>query len=108
MTVRKRDGEIVEYDETKIVRAIIKAAKASKTEIDDATMQKLVKFVTSQVSKLDEPIDVDDIHKAVENSLMKYNFFETARCYHDYRVQHDAERFKKMQIYKDMQEKLDL
>lgn len=106
MTVRKRDGEIVEYDETKIVRAIIKAAKASKTEIDDATMQKLVKFVTSQVSKLDEPIDVDDIHKAVENSLMKYNFFETARCYHDYRVQHDAERFKKMQIYKDMQEKL--
>lgn len=106
MTVEKRDGRIVEFSEVKIVNAIRKAAKAAKVAIDEATEQKLLKYVVSKVSKLDEPIKINDIQNAIEDSLMKYNFYEVERVFHDYRKERDRIRFKAFQINQEMQEKL--
>lgn len=106
MTVRKRDGQIVEFKDTKISEAIKKAAKACNNVIDDVLMTKLVKYVISRVSKLDEPIEINDIQDSVEDALMKYNLFEIERAFRDYRNKRDEERFKKYAIITEMNEKL--
>lgn len=107
MTVRKRDGSIEPFDTAKIVRAIRKAEKSTKTQsIDDASMEKLVKFVIAKISKLDEPIEIEDIQDAVEDSLMKHNFYDIERTFRDYRVEHDKIRFKSFRINQEMEEKL--
>lgn len=106
MEVRKRDGSIEEFADIKIIKAIKAAAKAAKVSIDDDTMTKLVKFVVSKVSKLDEPIEIEDIQNAVEDSLMKYNLYDIERVFHDYRKERDKIRFKTFAISKEMEEKL--
>ena len=83
MTVEKRDGQIKEFDPTKIIAAVTKAAKSCKVDIPQETMTKILKYVTAKVSKLDEPINVEDIQDAIEEALMKYNLFETEICFHD-------------------------
>ena len=106
MTVRKRDGQIVEFKDTKISEAIKKAARACNNNIDDVLMTKLVKYVISRVSKLDEPIEINDIQDSVEDALMKYNLFEVERAFRDYRNKRDEERFKKYSVIAEMNEKL--
>lgn len=106
MTVKKRDGNIVEFNTKNIERAVLSAAKAVKTEVPTETLEKLVKYVVSKVSKLDEPIEIEDIQNAVEDSLMKYNLFEVERAFHDYRKERDKIRFKTFEINKEMEEKL--
>ena len=106
MTVEKRDGQIKEFDPTKIIAAVSKAAKSCKVDIPQETMTKILKYVTSKVSKLDEPINVEDIQDAIEEALMKYNLFETEICFHDYRKKREADRFKKLKITKEITQKL--
>lgn len=105
MTVEKRDGQIVDFDETKIIKAVKKAATACKVSISDELFEKLKKFVISKVSKLDEPIKIDTIQNAVEDSLMKYNLFEVERAYRDYRKERDKRRFLQMAVVKEMEAK---
>ena len=106
MTVEKRDGQIKEFDPTKIIAAVSKAAKSCKVDIPQETMNKILKYVTAKVSKLDEPINVEDIQDAIEEALMKYNLFETEICFHDYRKKREADRFKKLKITKEITQKL--
>lgn len=106
MTVEKRDGQIKEFDPTKIVTAVTKAAKSCKVEIPQETLAKILKYVTAKVSKLDEPINVEDIQDAIEEALMKYNLFETEICFHDYRKKREADRFKKLKITREITQKL--
>ena len=106
MTVEKRDGQIKEFDPTKIIAAVSKAAKSCKVDIPQETMTKILKYVTVKVSKLDEPINVEDIQDAIEEALMKYNLFETEICFHDYRKKREADRFKKLKITKEITQKL--
>ena len=106
MTVEKRDGQIKEFDPTKIIAAVSKAAKSCKVDIPQETMTKILKYVTAKVSKLNEPINVEDIQDAIEEALMKYNLFETEICFHDYRKKREADRFKKLKITKEITQKL--
>lgn len=106
MTVEKRDGRVKEFDISKTYKAIKKAAKATKTSIDEDSMDKMCTYISNQVKKFEEPIKVDEIQDVVENALMKYNFFDIERAYHDYRNQRDKERFKRFEIIKEMNEKL--
>lgn len=106
MTVEKRDGQIKEFDPTKIIAVVTKAAKSCKVDIPQETMTKILKYVTAKVSKLDEPINVEDIQDAIEEALMKYNLFETEICFHDYRKKREADRFKKLKITKEITQKL--
>ncbi len=105
MTVEKRDGRIVNFDDTKITKAVMKAAKAAKAEVTEDVLQKIKKYVISKVSKLDEPIKINDIHDAVEEALMKYNLFEVEKTYHDYRKERDKKRFIQFNVIKAMEAK---
>lgn len=106
MTVEKRDGQIKEFDPNKIITAVTKAAKSCKVEIHQDNMVKILKYVTAKVSKLDEPINVEDIQDAIEEALMKYNLFEVEICFHDYRKKREADRFKKLKITREITQKL--
>ena len=105
MTVEKRDGRIVNFDDTKITKAVMKAAKAAKAEVTEDVLQKIKKYVIAKVSKLDEPIKINDIQDAVEEALMKYNLFEVEKTYHDYRKERDKKRFIQFNVIKAMEAK---
>ena len=105
MTVEKRDGRIVQFDDSKIVNAVLLAAKSVKIELTQDQLDKIKKYVITKVSKLDEPIKIDDIQDAVEESLMKFNFFEIEKVYHDYRKDRDKKRFIKFDVIRMMESK---
>lgn len=106
MEVKKRNGNIEEFNIDTIQKVIMKAAKASKHSIENNVMLNLLNFIKTEVEKFDGIIDVENIQTIVENALMNENLFDIERCFHDYRVEHDKIRFKSFQIAKEMEEKL--
>lgn len=106
MKVIKRNGDIKDFDENKIERVIVRASRTAKENVDIDTISKIVKYVVKQVAKLEEPIDVKDIRKAVENALMKHNLFDTARVYIDECRKREANYLKGLPIWEEMDIKL--
>lgn len=106
MQVKKRDGQIEDFEITKVEKAILKAARKVKEQLTDDILDKLKSYVLKKVSKLEEPIEILDIQKATEEALMKYNLFEVATEFHDYRQERDRVRFEKFTIIQEMEEKL--
>lgn len=108
MTVNKRDGTIEEFSEKKIFDAIKKANNKCHKEnrLTDEQIDKVVKSTKNFIGKTDN-VDVDAIHKCVENALMKNNCFDVAKQYILFRQERDKERFKKFTIVQEMKEKLD-
>jgi len=108
MKVRKRDGRLVNFNESKIVDAIKLASDNMKTDnkITDEQLKNTVSFVKSSLeSKGKEEIEVDDIHDLVEKYLKKENK-DVAKSYIDYRKSRELERFKNLDITKKIFEKL--
>lgn len=108
MKVRKRDGRLVNFNESKIVDAIKLASDNMKTDnkITDEQLKNTVSFVKSSLeSEGKEEIEVDDIHDLVEKYLKKENK-DVAKSYIDYRKSRELERFKNLDITKKIFEKL--
>ena len=91
MQVIKRDGSERDYSIDKIKQAIIKANKETD-EISDDDLSKIVNYVLSECGKYKRAINVEEIQEIVENALMKYNKFETAKQYIKYRYQKELNR----------------
>ena len=89
--VRKRDGSIVDFDESKIKRAIFNAlASTGKPDIDLA--ENLKDQVVAVLERLygDSSIpDIEDIQDVVEKILMKNGLVDVAKSYIIYRKQHE-------------------
>ncbi|WP_462332963.1 anaerobic ribonucleoside triphosphate reductase [Schwartzia sp. (in: firmicutes)] len=86
--IRKRNGDVVVFDEEKITNAIRKA----NMESTDHTFTKreltaLTKAVIEQVSDKEIP-GVEYIQDAVERALIKKNYASTAKAYILYRAAH--------------------
>lgn len=106
MIVVKRDGKHQEFDPQKIFKAIKKSNVRASNKISD---EQILKAVNTSISLLDmkkEEIDVEEIHKAVENALMKHNYYDVARQYITYRQARDKKRFKKLPLVGVMESKL--
>ncbi|MCK5762686.1 MAG: ribonucleoside triphosphate reductase, partial [Clostridiales bacterium] len=92
--VRKRNGEVKEYQEIKISRAIFKAAKAcGGSDFDKA------KFLSEFVKKkLDQeyidPVEIEHIQDIVEKILIENGHAQTAKKYILYRHQRSEARQK--------------
>lgn len=107
MQVIKRDGTIQDFKPENIHRAVSKANSRSSEKLDEEKIEKVVSSAISFVKNLKkDEIDVEEIHKAVENALMKNNCFEVARKYMSYRQERDAKRFKKLPLVGIMESKL--
>jgi ribonucleoside-triphosphate reductase len=87
--VKKRDGSVVEFDESKISRAIYKAITATNQgdgEISKKMTERVIKFLNRRF-KEDEIPDVEQIQDIVEEVLILENLTETAKSYILYREQ---------------------
>ncbi|MFH0954683.1 MAG: ribonucleoside triphosphate reductase [Candidatus Micrarchaeota archaeon] len=84
--IRKRNGQIVEYEEEKIRGAIAKAFEAvneSRTDLIDSVVKKAVAHLPQE-----ELLDIEVIQDAVEQALVASNLYRVAKAYILYRKQH--------------------
>ncbi len=92
--IKKRSGEIVSFDTTKIEIAISKAY----VEVNFKTDQPLTKSITESFisdlseSFLDRVPSVEDVQNTVERKLMEQGLFDVAKAYIIYRYEHTKER----------------
>ena len=94
----KRDGQVVDFDSSKITTAICKASNVTK-EIDQFTARRLTKnvikivndFVKEKQSNLEAPT-VEEIQDIVEKVLLSSEYKQTAKSYILYREQHNKMR----------------
>jgi ribonucleoside-triphosphate reductase len=99
--VKKRDGEIVTFDKSKISNAIYRAAKAVGGE-DSVLAEKLANEVILYLytKKGHETPDVEEIQDAVEKTLIESGHARTAKAYILYRKQREILRRKKLFLSK--------
>lgn len=93
-TVRKRNGEIKEFNKMKIARAIFKAAKAcggSDFNIALELTDQVIKYLDSNYQ---EPIEIETIQDTVEKILIENGHAKTAKKYILYRHQRSEARKK--------------
>ena len=95
MKVIKRDGLLVDYDESRIRNAIEQAFKAEMGYYNIDLCSKLAKEVTSKLAERStDEYEVEYIQDTVEKTLMKHNLYEVAKGYITYR--NDRTRIREM------------
>ncbi|MBO4355995.1 MAG: ribonucleoside triphosphate reductase [Clostridia bacterium] len=92
--VVKRDGQIVEFDLTKIKNAIIKAFNACEKQYHPDMIDFLVLKVTADFEPKikDQKITVENIQDSVESVLIKAGYDDIAKAYILYRRQREKIR----------------
>lgn len=91
--VIKKDGKTQIWDVNKIIRAVNLACGRSNETISSAALENIIEYVSDNLPS--STVHVSDIHNLVENAIMKYGFFETAKEYIRYRASHKKDIFKK-------------
>lgn len=96
--VEKRDGRVVDYDASNIVRAISAAYKDLDIEIGADEETEINTMVHAIESEIDEryksPVRIDDIQNLVEHELVNHHLYEIARAYTSWRLNKDIARAK--------------
>ncbi|MBN2363777.1 adenosylcobalamin-dependent ribonucleoside-diphosphate reductase [candidate division WOR-3 bacterium] len=98
MKVKKRSGQIVDFDKSKIEKAVSKAFSAKG--LDPVPVKIVTDNVIKEIEKREETeIDIEKVQDIVENELMKQDYFEVAKAYILYRQEHAALRTAKKVIF---------
>ena len=93
MKIIKRDGRKVEFDQSKIKDAILKAFKSVDGEISDYAKiksEKIAEYI-QQISE-EKELTIDDIQNLVEKGLMSTKRKDVAKAYISYRQERDRLR----------------
>lgn len=102
--IKKRDGEIVNYDASKILHAIQKASNEVEADIGTAIVSDILDDIETELSKKEEIATVECIQDLVEEALLANGYITTARAYIQYRERQKQERrrdlFKKRVLMK--------
>ncbi len=87
--VKRRTGEIVPFDKSKIEKAILRAGTATQ-EFDEKTASKLTLKVVNLALQLynEQIVTIEQIQDIVEEILLSSTFKKTAKGYIIYRDQH--------------------
>ena len=105
LNVKKRNGEIVAFDITKIEKAIEQAFKSVRRGYSQDILELLALRVTANFSDKiqNDIISVEDIQDSVEIVLIQSSFVDVAKSYIIYRKQHEKIRNTRKTIldYKD-------
>lgn len=89
--IRKRDGRIENFDENKIVNAVLKAM--NHNFITDVPF---AKKIASDIAKTDiEVIEIEEVQNMVERELMKSRYADVAKDYILYREKRNIARGRK-------------
>lgn len=98
--VKKRNGDIVDFDKEKIKIAVEKAMR-EVGDVDEETSLKVAKRVTNKLRRNGEGVPtVDTVHVVVENTLMDMKLHDLAREYITYRDRNKPDIFRPRQAYK--------
>lgn len=98
--IRKRDGELIDFDRTRIEKAIDLAA-ADTGEADRSFVTVITDFVVKDLEHVFGEVfvnripGVEDIQDIVEQNLMKFHKYEVAKQYIIYRSKRAEERTEK-------------
>lgn len=104
--VIKRDGRNVNFDENKIVNAILKAFIDVDGQITNSAKRK-AEDIASYVKSMDkENMNVEDIQDVVEEKLMVGNRKDVAKAYIIYRNDRSRIRQSKSSLMKSVEEKI--
>src|SRR3989344_8416889 len=106
--IKKRNGDLVLFDEKKITEAVFKAVKA-KGEDDYDIAKQVSKKVTSILNiffKAQQVPNVESIQDLVEKTLMEEGYTDVAKHYILYRAQHKKLRETKA-LTLDIKEMMD-
>lgn len=98
--IKKRNGQIVDFEKEKIRLAIGRAANAANPSIDQGLLDSTAEFVEEALKlKYDDSAvpDVEAIQDMVEIGLMKFDLYDVAKAYILYRAEHHKIREKKKQ-----------
>ncbi len=90
--VTKRDGNIVEFDKSKIVIAIENAMLETESGVDQILSEKIAASILAVVEERKTTIEVDEIQDLVENELMSSPRKDAAKKYIIYRNEKDRTR----------------
>lgn len=94
MQITKRDKSVVEFDSSKIINAIMKAAAEVDQAIDMMTMMKVLTPIIAIAENSDDIVSVEEIQDYVEVSLMEHGLYKVAKAYILYRERRTALRVK--------------
>lgn len=89
--VKKRNGELVSFDRSKIENALRRAFSSVGQEVDECILQSLINDV--KVPDGADIVDVENIQDQVEESLMAFHYYNVAKAYILYRAKHSESRF---------------
>ncbi len=78
-TVRKRNGEVKDFNKTKIARAIFKAAKACGGTDYDIALDLTDQVIRYLEAKYSDPVEIENIQDAVEKVLIENGHARTAK-----------------------------
>lgn len=91
--VKKRTGEMVNYDGNRIKLAIAKSMEDSVGEIDETICEEIEEIIASMIYSEGEQVwSVDDISDQVEEELMQFGLHKVAKAYILFRSKRDEER----------------
>ncbi len=92
--VKKRSGNIVDFDRVRIERAMEKAFIATKTEYTSDLVFSITDSVVAELERnfVEKVPGVEDIQDVVEAKLLEAGFLEVARAYIIYRRDHQKIR----------------
>lgn len=92
--IKKRNGEVVDFDANKIDTAISKAYVEVYFKTNQSLTTEIAKAVIADLDQnfLDRVPGVEDVQNTVEKKLMEKGLFEVAKAYIIYRYEHTKER----------------
>lgn len=95
VSVRKKDGTLEDFDDSKVFLAIGKAMRACG-EYDEDVCHELTEELLEDIPFYSNKIlHVNDVHRLVENMLMRMDAFDIAREYISYRALNKPNIFRK-------------
>lgn len=115
MVINKRDGRQQEFDQKKIVDAMVKAYEAERGEVDEEFKQ-FAEQVAESVEKLvkaswevkdHKVLSVEDIQDVIENKLMASRYKDVAKTYILYRDKRNLVREYNTDFMKEVNRKLE-
>ncbi|MBX7244948.1 MAG: ribonucleoside-diphosphate reductase subunit alpha [Candidatus Sumerlaeaceae bacterium] len=92
--IQKLNGVLVRFDESKIRRAIGKAAAATESGKNPRVLDEIADHVVHEVERRfeDSTPDVESIQDIVERGLMQFGLFDEAKAYILYRAERQRQR----------------
>ena len=88
--IKKRKGNLVAYDPEKIRVAITSANHDIKKKASDAEIEVIFEAAKNEVEELltNHNVSVEEINDVVERAMMKYDCYELAKQFIEYRYRH--------------------